>query len=100
MKTMIRAALSLILVAAALTTALHTAATLRDVPVTESGAYVLGASGGNVAVYDRLDRRRPLEVTEIELDSLREHDRRLVEQGLEVDGKEALLELLEDLDRH
>ena len=100
MRTMIRAALSLILVAAALVTALHTAATLRDRPVTESGAYLLGVSGDNVAVYDRLDRRRPLEVTEIELDSLREHDRSLVEQGIEVDSQEALLELLEDLNRH
>jgi hypothetical protein len=96
-KTVIRAALSLILAATALVMALHTLAVLRARPVTESGAYLLAASSGQVAVYDRLDRRRALEVTDIALDSLREHDRQLIEKGLPVDGREALMELLEDL---
>ena len=97
MKTVIRAALTLILVTAATVMALTTLATLRDRPVTDSGSYVLRASEGNVAVYDRLDPRRPLAVTEIELDSLRSHDRALIEQGLPADSREELLTLLEDL---
>ena len=97
MKTVIRAALALILAATALVMALHTLAVLRERPVTESGEYLLAASSGKVAVYDRLDRRRALTVTDIPLDALRDHDRRLIEQGLPVDSREALMELLEDL---
>ena len=94
---MIRTALTLILAATAAVIAWKTADTLRERPVTDSGSYVLRAADGNVAVYDRLDPRRPLTVTEIELDSLRAHDRALIEQGLPADSREELMALLEDL---
>lgn len=99
MKTMIRAALTLILVVTAVVMALRTAALFRARPVTESGDYLVAEEAGCVAVYDLLDRRRPLEVTDIALDSLRDRDRELIRQGLPVEGREALLELLEDLGR-
>ena len=96
-KTWIRMGLTLILVLTALVMALKCAATFRSGPVTESGEYLLAVAGERVAVYDLFDRREALEITEIELSSLREHDRALIEQGLPVESREELLTLLEDL---
>ena len=59
--------------------------------------YILGESEGRVAVYDALDRSRPLTVTDIELSSLRESDRVLLLSGIQTDTAEELAELLEDL---
>lgn len=59
--------------------------------------YVLGVQGGSVAVYAGNDPETPLEVTDIELASLRESDRALIEAGLPAATREELLQLLEDL---
>lgn len=96
-KVYIRMGLTLILVLTALVMALKCAATFRERPVTESGEYLLSAAEGRVAVYDRFDRREALEITDIELATLRERDRELLEAGIPAESREELMELLEDL---
>ncbi|MBQ7144169.1 MAG: hypothetical protein IJR65_03305 [Oscillospiraceae bacterium] len=96
-KTWIRMGLTLILVLTALVMALKCAATFRERPVTESGEYLLGAAEGRVAVYDLFDRREALTVTDIELSTLRERDRELLEAGIPAESREELMALLEDL---
>lgn len=62
-----------------------------------SGGYVLGESGGMVVIFDSGDLKHPLEVTDIEVSTLRETDRRLLREGLPAQDKSVVLELLEDL---
>lgn len=59
--------------------------------------YVLAASDGRVAVFTAGDRRNPVAVTDIELNTLRAADRALLDAGLAVPDSDALLRLLEDL---
>ncbi|MBQ9412447.1 MAG: hypothetical protein IJU29_05035 [Oscillospiraceae bacterium] len=63
----------------------------------EFQGYVLGEAEGRVAVYDTQDLKRPLTVTDIELDSLRESDRALLRTGIRTGTAEELALLLEDL---
>ena len=58
--------------------------------------YVLREHNGYIAVYPSLGAQ-PEYVTRIEVKNLREVDRDLLEQGIAVDNKEALMSLLEDL---
>lgn len=69
----------------------HTAAAVSARPE----GFTLCAKNGCVAVLDP-DCGAPV-VTDIELGTLREADRRLVEDGLTVSSREELLALLEDL---
>ena len=99
MKTAIRLILITALLAVALTMAVFTMAGF-DTQARASaapGALVLGSYGGSVAVFDENDLKTPLQVTEIELASLRAADRALVERGITLDSREALMALLEDL---
>lgn len=59
--------------------------------------YVLAASDGRVAVYEAGNRRTPIAVTDISLDTLRAADRAMLDAGLPVPDSDALLRLLEDL---
>lgn len=59
--------------------------------------YVLAAADGRVAVFTAGDRRTPVAVTDIELDTLRAADRALLDAGLAVPDGDALQRLLEDL---
>ena len=97
MKTTIRIAACLCLMAAAVTMAAFTLADLTKPDAAADGALMLGAWQGSVAVFDRGDPSEPLRVTEIELDTLRAADRALIEHGLPVRSGEALQSLLEDL---
>ena len=63
----------------------------------ESALYYLRESGGRVAVFEKARGREPLRVTKIELKSLREADRAMVEAGIPVLSRQELLLLLEDL---
>lgn len=59
--------------------------------------YVLRANGGYVAVYAADAPGVPIEITNIAVDDLREHDRELLRAGLGARDRQALLMLLEDL---
>lgn len=59
--------------------------------------YILAASDGRVAVYEAGDRRTPIAVTDISLDTLRAADRAMLDAGIPVPDSDALLRLLEDL---
>lgn len=63
----------------------------------ESAEYVLGDSGGYVAVFERGRNREPMAVTPIELSGLRTVDQAMLRQGLPVGSHRELLLLLEDL---
>ena len=98
MKIAIRIILLTVLAAVALTMVTFTLADFRRAEERrEQAGYVLGASGGCVAVYAGDDRRHPLTVTDIRLSTLRRADREKLEEGLAVADRAALLELLEDL---
>ncbi len=60
-------------------------------------AYVLRENGGYVAVYESGSPGVPIEITDIEVHELREHDQELLRAGLGAEDREALLMLLEDL---
>jgi hypothetical protein len=96
-KTVFRAILCTVLAAVALTMALFTAAGFRRAEAARAAGYVLGLADGSVAVYAGGDLRRPIRVTDIQADTLREHDRAALAEGLPVATKEELLQLLEDL---
>lgn len=69
----------------------------RDFAMHESSApYYLRAREGYVAVYAGKKAKQPQHVTEIELKSLREADRAMLEAGLPVKDRTSLLMLLED----
>lgn len=60
-------------------------------------AYIVRATDGYVAVYRTDAPGSPVQVTDIPVSELREHDQALLRKGLGVDSREALLMLLEDL---
>ena len=65
--------------------------------VPRGSAYLLGVDGGYVAVYRADAPDAPLQITDIAVSELRQHDQRLLRAGLGVKDREALLMLLEDL---
>ena len=65
--------------------------------VTSRSAYILRANGDYVAVYEAGTPGVPLEITNIAVSDLREHDQELLRAGLGAEDREALLMLLEDL---
>jgi len=98
LKLAVRMILSVILIAVALTMAVFTVLNFHRANVArESGSYVVGVRGGSVAVYAGDDLQTPLDVTDIELGSLRKADRELLTAGVTVQSREELLQLLEDL---
>ena len=98
-RILVRMILCAALAALALTLAVFTLAGFaRDRGAPPPGSlYVLREAGGNVAVYGARDLNRPLAITEIELESLREGDRAMIAGGLPVYSREELAQLLEDL---
>ena len=64
---------------------------------TVGSKYILGVSDGLVAIFPGDDQKHPVEVTRIELSSLRESDRMMLGAGLPVESEEELARLLEDL---
>lgn len=98
MRTGIRMILCAALAAIAVTMAVFTLAGFTpDEGGADGAAYIIGVSGGNVAVYEGSDRKQPITVTDIELAQLREADRAKVSDGLPASSREELLQLLEDL---
>jgi hypothetical protein len=65
--------------------------------VTHRSAYVLRANDDYVAVYEADAPGVPVEITDIPVRELREHDKKLMRAGLGAEDREALLMLLEDL---
>ena len=63
----------------------------------EDAVCFLRQSGDYVAVYETKRAREPVQVTGIELSSLRTADRAMVEAGIPVLSRQELLMLLEDL---
>ena len=102
MKVGIRMVLCVLFICAALTMAVFTALGFAPgrggTPAGERELrYVLGESGGNIAVYSSADPDEPVTVTNIELAQLREADRAEIRAGLIVGTESELLQLLEDL---
>lgn len=96
MRVRIKLLISTVLIAAALGMAVLTLAGFSARSGGEGG-FLLAGLDGYVAVYDAADRRRPVTVTDIELDTLRAADRALLDAGLAVPDSDTLLRLLEDL---
>ena len=99
MKAIIRMVLMVCLMAVAVTMAAFTAADFRKRAegAAPSGSYVLADYGGSVAIFDGGNTEAPVQVTDIELDTLRAADRKLIETGVPVSTKEELMALLEDI---
>ena len=96
-KIAVRMAVCGVLAATAVTMAAYTAADFRRANAARAAGYTLAASDGYVAVYAGQERKTPLRVTEIELATLRETDRALIEDGLHAASREEVLQILEDL---
>ena len=97
MKTGIRIMVCAILAAVAAVMAGYTIALFGETPPVQDSLYMLRQYGGRVAVYGREDPTAPITVTDIELSSLRQRDRELIEAGLPAQSREELARLLEDL---
>ena len=63
----------------------------------DEAAYLLRSRDGLVAVYEGENRRRPAELTDIEVALLRRADRAMLDRGIPAADREELLMLLEDL---
>ncbi len=101
MKTGIKITLCTAMAAIALTMAVFTLAGFSSgrggkLPPQEA-YYVLGESGGNIAVFRSNDMNSPITITNIELAQLREADRSMISAGLIAGSESELLMLLEDL---
>ena len=99
LKTIIRMIVMVTLMAVAVTMAAFTAAGFRGNgnSAPRPGTYVLADYGGSVAIFENGETVNPLQVTDIELDTLRAADRAMIETGVPVSSREELMELLEDL---
>lgn len=111
MRLKLRAGLLLLLVSMAIFTAAKAAQSLqppwkRWIPeeVYDSlsrkagnAEFFLGSKEGYVAVFEGRKDTQPLDITAIEIDSLRLADRAMLEKGIPVSDSTALLQLLEDL---
>ena len=95
MKIAVRMAVCGVLAATAVTMAAYTAADFRRANAARAAGYTLAASDGYVAVYAGEERKTPLRVTEIELATLREADRALIEQSLRESGAWEKVECLD-----
>ena len=93
MKLGIRIVSCVALAAIALTMAVFSLADFTP-PVT--AGYTIGEHEGLLAVFSS-DSEEPLTVTDIELASLRQADRDMIDRGLSAQSREELLLLLEDL---
>ena len=62
----------------------------------EDAEYILRATDGYISVFATSEAKTPITVTNIELRSLREVDRAVIEQGMAVSDREELMSLLED----
>ena len=99
-KTILRMIVTVGLMAVAVTMAAFTMAGFqKDGDAARPGEYLVADYGGSVAVFDSADgsMENPLQVTDIELGSLRAADRALIETGVPVASREELMALLEDL---
>lgn len=65
--------------------------------IPESLQFIVREYDGNVCVFHRGYSGVPAIVTDISVDGLPGADRELLARGIEIDGREALLRLLEDL---
>ena len=63
----------------------------------EESRYVLRDFEGYVAVFVENDPNCPMTVTDIEVDTLRELDKRLLQTGMKISSHERLMMTLEDL---
>ena len=97
MRSTIRVAACVCLLAVAVTMAAFTMANLTKETPAPGEMLRLGAWQGSVAIFDGGDPGTPRSVTDIELGSLRAADRALIERGVPVASEEELLALLEDL---
>lgn len=61
------------------------------------GSFLLGERDGNIAVFRAEDPDTPVTITNIQLATLREADRRMISAGLMAGSEDELLMLLEDL---
>lgn len=64
---------------------------------TDSKSYVLKEYEGHVAVFMANDLKNPVTVTGIQVSTLREMDKKLMETGMTIDSRERLMMTLEDL---
>jgi len=64
---------------------------------TDSGGYILKDYEGNVAIYMENDPNSPVTVTGIQISTLRELDRKLLQTGMKVATHDRLMMILEDL---
>jgi hypothetical protein len=64
---------------------------------TDSVSYVLKEYEGHVAVFMANDLNNPVTVTDIQVSTLRELDKKLMETGMTIDSRERLMMTLEDL---
>lgn len=63
----------------------------------DSASFFIKSSGDYVAVYEDKRGKKPVAVTTIELECLRNADKAMVEAGIPVKDRRELLTLLEDL---
>ena len=98
-KTIVRMIVTVGLMAVAVTMAAFTMAGFQKDDAARPGEYLVADYGGSVAVFDSADSsmENPLQVTDIELGTLRAADRALIEIGVPVASREELMALLEDL---
>ena len=61
------------------------------------GTYILREQDGFIAVYGADSANTPLELTDIEVSTLRRVDQDMLEQGISAKSRDELLTLLEDL---
>lgn len=66
-------------------------------PEPECEAYLLRESEGFIAVFSAIDTAEPITVTDIEVCTLNDNDRKLLLSGITAENKAELLSLLEDL---
>ena len=62
----------------------------------QAGKYVVRAYNGKIALFESGTASTPIIETDIEVSALRAYDRRLLEDGIEVDSYEDVLRLFED----
>ena len=100
MKSTIRVVICLVMICLSLTmgffTFLSFARATPEAPIV-SDRYVLGESGGFLAVYADGDRREPVTITNIPTSRLRQADLAEVKAGVICGSEGELLQILEDL---
>jgi hypothetical protein len=64
---------------------------------TDSNSYILKEYEGHVAVFMANDLKNPVTVTDIQVSTLRDLDKKLMETGMRIDSRDRLMMTLEDL---